>query len=93
MENKYKLEIGKNYFIRSVTYHYVGKLVQIDEKGIWLEQCSWIADSGRFHDALHHGIDKNSDSEIEPFLSVVYLNGDSVVDMTEYLHQLPKKQK
>ena len=51
-------EVGKQYFIRTVTYHLTGKLVEIKGKFLLFEQAAWIADSGRFTDSMKKGIDK-----------------------------------
>ena len=66
-ENDYELEIGKNYFVRTVSDHWIGKLVAI--KGpytVVLENPAWIADTGRFHVFLRDG--KADNMEIEPTL-------------------------
>lgn len=44
--NKSYWEIGANYFIRTVTHHYTGRLIHIDERELVLESCAWIADNG-----------------------------------------------
>lgn len=82
-------QIGKSYFIRTVTMHLTGKLEKITPKEMVLSNASWIADSGRFHDALKNG----ELNEVEPFVSDVILNRESIVDATEWIHKLPKNQK
>lgn len=81
--------VGKKYFIRTVTMHLVGKLIKITDKELLLEDASWIADSGRFHDALKTG----EFDEIEPFVNDVIVNRNSVIDATEWRFDLPKEQK
>lgn len=81
--------VGKKYFIRTVTMHLVGKLIKITDKEMLLEDASWIADSGRFHDALKTG----EFDEIEPFVNDVIVNRNSVIDATEWRFDLPKEQK
>lgn len=81
--------IGKPYFIRTVTMHLVGKLTLLTDKELLLEECSWIADSGRFHNSLKDG----TLDEVEPFVDNVIVNRDCIVDATEWKHELPKKQK
>ena len=56
-------EIGKNYFIRTVTHHYTGKLVSVGEKELVLTQAAWIADDGRFAQAVASG----EFNEVEPY--------------------------
>jgi len=91
IEVSHPYEIGKNYFIRTVTHHLVGRLIKVTSKELVLEEASWIADDGRFHDALKNGIF----NEIEPFpqdLSVIVGRG-SLIDCVIWRHSLPKDQK
>jgi len=81
--------VGKAYFIRTVTMHLVGELIAFNDKELLLRNASWVADSGRFHDALKTG----ELNEVEPFINDVILNRDCIVDATEWLFQLPKVQK
>ena len=56
-------EIGEIYLIRTVTMIDVGRVVAASHKWIVLEDAAWIADTGRFSDAL-----KSCEfSEVEPF--------------------------
>jgi hypothetical protein len=87
------LEIGKNYFIRTVTYHYVGKLKEVKDGFAILETSSWISDSGRLSDALQKGFEKNESSEIEPINGIIRINLGSVTDIIDYNHELPTSQK
>jgi hypothetical protein len=45
-------QVGKNYFIRTVTHHYTGKLIKVTPKELVLKDAAWIADDGRFMNAL-----------------------------------------
>lgn len=82
-------KIGKSYFIRTVTMYYVGKLILVTDKELVLKDASWIADTGRFHDALKSG----ELNEVEPFISEVIIGRGSIVDASEWLHLLPNVQK
>ncbi len=89
MSESILFEIGKNYFIRTVTMHQLGKVKAISKNEILLEQASWIADDGRFHQFLKNGeID-----EIEPFVDDVMVNRRSIIDATLWRHELPRNQK
>jgi hypothetical protein len=44
--------IGMNYFIRTVTFHYTGRLVEVFKDELVLENAAWVADDGRFQQAL-----------------------------------------
>jgi hypothetical protein len=56
-------EIGKIYLIRTVTMIDTGRLVAVTEHELVLEDAAWIADTGRFADALS----KCEFNEVEPF--------------------------
>lgn len=56
-------KIGEKYFIRTVTHHYTGKLVEVYKDELVMEDVAWIADDGRFSEAL----EKKEFSEVEPF--------------------------
>ena len=56
-------EVGKNYFIRTVTHHLTGRLIAVTNHELWLEDAAWIADDGRFSQAIETGIFE----EVEPF--------------------------
>jgi len=81
--------IGNKYFIRTATYHVVGKLVNIYTNELVLSSASWIADSGRFNAALTNG----KFEEIEPFVNDVIVSRGGIIDATEWTHELPSKVK
>lgn len=56
-------EIGAIYLIRTVTMIDTGRLVAITPQELVLEDAAWIADTGRFGDALK----SLSFNEVEPF--------------------------
>jgi len=86
-------EVGKQYFIRTVTYHLTGKLTAIKGRFLIFDDAAWIGDSGRFSNAMKIGIDKNVNAEVEPWEHTVFLNIDTIIDAIEYPYSLPKKQK
>lgn len=81
--------LGKAYFIRTVTMHLIGELEAINDKEMLLRNAVWVADSGRFHNALKKG----ELDEVEPFVNDVILNRDSIVDATIWQFEIPKEQK
>ena len=83
--------IGQNYLIRTVTMTVCGKLEKITPIEMVLSNASWIADSGRFHDALKNGFSESA--EIEPFINNAIVNRSSLVDATKYDHKLPGAQQ
>ena len=56
-------EIGENYLIRTVTMTDTGRLVAVTPQELVLEDAAWIADSGRFAEAIA----KAEFNEVEPF--------------------------
>ena len=84
----YEYLLGEKFLFRTVTYHLTGRVTQIMGHFVRLENAAWIADSGRFADAIKYG----NLSEVEP-VGVVYVNMDSVTDFFPWVHELPKEQK
>lgn len=83
-------QVGTNYFIRTVTHHYTGRLEAVyQKKELVLSECAWIADDGRFHTALSTG----ELSEIEPMLGNVIIGRGSIVDASVWTHPLPRTVK
>ncbi len=79
-DNPYMV-IGKDYFIRTVTNYFTGRLVWVGDKEIVLESVAWIADTGRFNEFLQG----KALNEAEPYpqsLSVIIGRG-AIVDMSE----------
>lgn len=82
--------LTKNVFIRTVTHHYTGKLLCVKDGFLMLIDCSWIADDGRFSTSL----EKGSLEEVEPFpAGPVFIGIGSIIDISEWKHQLPRVQK
>jgi len=82
-------QIGKNYFIRTVTNFYTGKLVWVGDKEIVLDTASWIADTGRFMQAVTKGEMK----EVEPMGDGVVIGRGAIIDAIVITWELPTKQK
>lgn len=80
---------SKAVFIRTVTHHYTGRLVGNDEHWLELDDAAWIADDGRFANALASG----TLSEVEPYPDRCLIGVGAVLDVSEWLHDLPRTQK
>lgn len=80
-------EVGKSYFIRTVTYHLTGRLVGIDGQFLILEDAAWIADSGRFMQTIQNG----QVNEVEPVGDAI-VNQSAITDAFPWVHELPQKQ-
>jgi len=83
------LETGKSYIIRTVSYHYIGRLVREGGGYLTLADASWLACSKRWADTLKTGeID-----ELEPYPDLCHVAIASIVDISPWLHDLPRDQK
>lgn len=83
-------KIGANYFLRTVTHHLTGRLVSVGPHELVLEDAAWIADDGRFSDALVSG----NFNEVEPFPpGQVIVGRGSLIDAVEISSALPRSQK
>jgi hypothetical protein len=78
--NKTPWKIGKNYFIRTVTHHYTGRLEQVFPGELVISQAAWIADDGRFSQALATG--EFNEVEMYPPNSLVILGRGAIIDAT-----------
>ena len=88
-EPSHPYEVGKNYFIRTVTHHLTGKLMKVTSKELVLDDAAWIADDGRFHDALKTG----KLNEVEPFPGSIIVGRGALIDACIWSHELPRVQK
>lgn len=83
-------KINSPYFIRTVTHHYTGVLVKVGPKEIVLKDAAWIADDGRFADALRTGCF----NEVEPFPDgEVIIGRGAILDAFVVNFSLPREQK
>lgn len=82
---------GENVFVRTVTMHFTGRLTRVTAGELVLCEAAWIADSGRFHVALASG----TLNEVEPYpdTSEVIIPRGSIIDVSRWLHPLPRSAK
>ena len=80
--------VNQCFFFRTVTFHLVGRVVRRVGQWIVLDSASWVADSGRFMQAIKDG----TLNEVEP-VGRAYVNMESVTDFFPWAHALPEKQK
>lgn len=82
-------ELGKIYLIRTVTMIDTGRLVAVTPQELVLEDAAWIADTGRFSQA----VEKAEFGEVEPFpQGRVIVGRGSVIDAVE-IKLAPRSQK
>ena len=82
-------EIGKIYLIRTVTMIDTGRLVAVTPTELVLEDAAWIADTGRFSDALK-SLEFN---EVEPFPDGLVIVGRGAVIDAVQIGDLQRVQK
>jgi hypothetical protein len=86
--------VGATYHIRTVSYHYSGVFVGFNgpnNSEVVLEAAAWIADDGRFTQAIADG----TLSEVEPYPdgTMVGINRTAIVDFCEVEWTSPRSQK
>jgi hypothetical protein len=86
--SNYEDLVGSKFFFRTVTYHLVGEVKKIVGRFAFLKDASWVADSGRFMEAIKNG----TLNEVEP-VGDAFVNLDTVVDFFPWKNKLPKEQK
>lgn len=86
----FPFKIGTNLFIRTVTHITTGRLVDVTATELVVEDAAWVADTGRYADALASG----TLSEVEPYpAGRVAVGRMAIVDCCEWSHKLPREQK
>lgn len=89
-QNEHSFRIGGKYFIRTVTHHHTGILVQVTTTELVLEKAAWIADDGRLTDSLKKG--EFNEVEMFPSGSRVIIGRGSLIDAVE-INSIPTSQK
>ncbi len=83
-------KVGKNYAIRTVTMMHTGKLVKVTDKEIILSDAAWIADTGRFEQAMESG--DFSEVEMFPKDAELIVGRGALVDACQ-ITKIPTSQK
>lgn len=91
--NDHPYEVGRNYFIRTVTMINTGKLVRVTGQELVLKNVCWIADTGRFSEQWEKKGDEAFD-EVEPWPvgSEVIINRGAVIEAT-IINDIPLSKK
>uniref|UniRef100_A0A6M3L9G7 Uncharacterized protein n=1 Tax=viral metagenome TaxID=1070528 RepID=A0A6M3L9G7_9ZZZZ len=86
----YPYVIGERYYIEQVTKYFTGRLVALTNRELILDQCAWIADTGRYTQAMATG----NFNEVEPFPDgFVFVMRDAGVLIRPWSLILPRSQK
>lgn len=85
------MPIGMQILVRTVTHYYTGRVTAVAEEEVEISDACWVADTGRFADALEKGVL----NELEPYPEgrKVTLNRGAFVDWCEWPAPLPRTQK
>ena len=86
---EHPLTVGNAVFVRTVTGYYTGLLAEITNTDLLLTDAAWIADTGRWNNALVTG----QLEDIEPYPDPTSVSRGSVVDVTTWKHPLPRTVK
>ena len=76
-------EVGKCYVIRTVTMIDVGKLIEVTDNELVLENACWIADTGRWNEFLKNG--KYNESEPFPDGKII-IGRHAIIDAVIWKH-------
>lgn len=82
------IQVGKVYAFRSVTMIYTGRVVDINEQEILVDEAAWIAETERWKDFVETGVHK----EAEPYTRPVVIGRGGLLDCTE-IPSVIRKQK
>jgi len=83
------LTAGSTVIVRTVTHYFTGRVVNIEDGFLTLEQAAWIADTGRWSKALNTG----TLEEVEPYPAGVAIALTAIVDVSPWQHDLPTTTK
>lgn len=82
--------VGDAVLIRTVTMIQTGRIVAAGTDWIELSDAAWIADTGRFSEALKSG----TLNEVEPYSKGRCVVGrGAIVDVADWTHDLPRAVK
>ncbi len=88
VDGAHPYHVGQPYMIRTVTHYYTGRLIGVYEHELVIEDAAWIADTGRFSEAMQKGAIR----EAEPFSDgPVVIGRGAIIDAAIYPHQLTRE--
>ena len=87
------IRVGQKVLIRAVTMYYTGEIVGVTDQEILIAKAAWIADTGRFSQALAKGASALNEIEPYPDDAVVSVGRGAVIDVVTWTHELPTEVK
>jgi hypothetical protein len=89
-QKNHPYKIGEKYLIRTVTMIYTGRLEAVYDQELVISDAAWIADTGRWEQCVKEG----TLNEVEPYGDGnVIIGRGSILDVSIWIHDLPRKQK
>jgi len=90
----HSLEVGKSYFFRTITYHYVGKIESITDSDIKFSESCWIGwpeyNAGFQHDQM---LKTGKLSDVGPLPAGTIIRLDGIIEIAPWAHEIPKERK
>jgi hypothetical protein len=84
------VSVGSTVLVRCVTHYYTGRIVSVTKEEILLSDAAWIADTGKFSEALANGVLR----EVEPYPDgIISISRGAIVDVCTWNHPLPRTVK
>jgi len=90
MKTGYEKYLGKDVFIRGVTNHYTGHVIEVNSMTLEIEKAAWIADDGKFSEAM---ADSSKFNEVEVYNKPVSVSLYAIEDITVLTGALPRETK
>ena len=89
---RYKfLQVGEAFLFRSVTHIELGRITKVDGEFVFIEEASWIAETGRYSDTFKIG--PSNLGEVEPYPIGTWVNVEACTNIVPWPHDLPREQK
>lgn len=82
-------KIGQSYLIRGVTNYWTGRLAEVHDDVLVLTDAAWIADTGRYNEAVSKGLL----NEVEPVDGPALIGRSAIMDACEWRFELPRTVK
>lgn len=84
------LTVGSRVYLRTVTFQYVGEVVEVNDHEVVLDSVAWVADGTRWSEMLATG----EVNEAEPYPDgYVAFNRGAIIDACHWKHPLIRKVK
>ena len=87
-------EEGQAYYFRGNQWAYLGRVKSVAAGFIELVEASWVADDGRYGEALSRGVPRINELEkIPPQCEPYLIAMNQISDAAKWVHELPTESK